>query len=256
MDLFEQQWQTYRSVIENDWMEHRGVTAACSSALQTWMAQHPERHGQARLLDLGCGDMAQMAPVFRALPLGAFVGVDLTEQVLPMAASALGDVPFTAEFHHRDVQRFVEAEGEPFDLVHASFVLHHLSDDEKARFLSTLRGRIRRDGAFLWIDVFCEPGESREDYLARYVSRIRSGWDTIAVDAREAVVTHITAYDFPADRSAIVDVAADSGWHWEWVWQGSHRAEAAALLTPTAPRSANCSTSVPRHNISAVSMFD
>ena len=32
MDLFEQQWQTYRSVIENDWMEHRGVTAACSSA--------------------------------------------------------------------------------------------------------------------------------------------------------------------------------------------------------------------------------
>ena len=51
MDLFEQRWQTYRSVIENDWMEHRGVTAACSSALQAWMAQHPERHRQARLLD-------------------------------------------------------------------------------------------------------------------------------------------------------------------------------------------------------------
>ncbi len=239
MDLFEQQWQTYRSVIENDWMEHRGVTAACASALQSWAARHPERHGQARLLDLGCGDMAQMAPVFRALPLGAFVGVDLTEQVLPMAASALGDVPFAADFHHSDAQSFVEAAEDPFDLVHASFVLHHLPEGEKAQFLSTLRGQIRPDGAFLWIDVFCEPGESREDYLARYVSRIRGSWDAIAADAREAVVTHITTYDFPADRSTIVDVAADSGWHWEWVWRGSHRAEAAALLTPIAPGSAN-----------------
>lgn len=238
MDLFEQQWQTYRSVIENDWMGHRGVTAACSSALKSWVAAHPARHGQARLLDLGCGDMAQMAPVFRSLPLGAFVGVDLTEQVLPMAASALGEVPFTTEFHHCDVQRFVEAQGASFDLVHASFVLHHLSDEEKAHFLSTLRKRIRPDGAFLWIDVFCEPGESRQDYLTRYVGRIRTEWAAIAVDAREAVVTHITTYDFPADRSAIIDVAADTGWHWEWVWQGNHRAEAAALLTPIAPRSA------------------
>lgn len=240
MDLFEQQWQTYRSVIENDWMEHRGVTATCASVLQAWVAQHPERHGLARLLDLGCGDMAQMAPVFRALPLGTFVGVDLTEQVLPMARAALGEVPFAADFHHSDVQRFVEAECETFDLVHASFVLHHLSDEEKAHFLSTLRERIQPDGAFLWIDVFCEPGESRPDYLARYVARIRGGWDAIAADAREAVVTHITTYDFPADRSAIIDVAAQMGWEWEWVWQGSHRAEAAALLTPIAPRSATC----------------
>lgn len=28
MDLFERQWQTYRSVVDHDWMEHRGITAA------------------------------------------------------------------------------------------------------------------------------------------------------------------------------------------------------------------------------------
>jgi len=233
MDLFEQQWQTYRSVIENDWMEHRGVTAACASALESWVAEHPDRQGRARLLDLGCGDMAQMAPVFRALPLGAFVGVDLTEQVLPMARAALGTVPFTTDFHNSDVQTFAEAEGEPFDLVHASFVLHHLTDEEKVRFLSALRRRIRPDGAFLWIDVFCEPGESRPDYLTRYVDRIRGSWDAIDVDAREAIVTHISTYDFPADRSAIVEAAGHTGWHWEWIWQGSHRAEAVGLLIPS-----------------------
>ncbi len=154
-----------------------------------------------------------------------------------MARAALGDVPFATEFHHSDVQRFVEAEDEPFDLVHASFVLHHLSDGDKAHFLSSLRKRIGPGGAFLWIDVFCESGESRPEYLDRYVARIRGGWDAIEADAREAVITHITTYDFPADRSAIVDVAAETGWDWKWVWQGSHRAEAAALLTPISPGS-------------------
>ena len=37
MDLFERQWQTYRSVVDHDWMEHRDMSAACSDALRTWM---------------------------------------------------------------------------------------------------------------------------------------------------------------------------------------------------------------------------
>ena len=245
----------HRSVIENDWMEHRGVTAACSSALQAWMAQHPERHRQARLLDLGCGDMAQMAPVFRALPLGAFVGVDLTEQVLPMAASALGDVPFTAEFHHRDVQRFVEAEGEPFDLVHASFVLHHLSDDEKARFLSTLRGRIRRDGAFLWIDVFCEPGESRRiTWRGTSAGFAAAGTPSPWMPAKPSSRTspHTTSRRIGRRSSTSRLIAAG-------IWSGcagSHRAEAAALLTRQRRVPPTTARVFPGTTFPRVSMFD
>lgn len=232
MNFFEQQWQTYRSVIDNDWMEHRHVTAACAAALESWMTEHPDRRGRARLLDLGCGDLAQMAPVLRELPLGAFVGVDIAEQVLPMARAALGSVSFATEFHHADVSAFVAANCEAFDLVQTSFVLHHLADDEKALFLSALRRRIRPDGVFLWADVFCASGESRLDYLARYTRRVRRDWDAIAIDAREAIVTHINAYDFPADRGSIALVAQRAGWHWQWLWQGSHEAEAVALLTP------------------------
>ena len=232
VDLFERQWQAYRSVVDNDWMEHRGVTDACAGALQGWLAEHPERRGEVRLLDLGCGDLAQMGPVFQALPLKTYVGVDLTEQVLPMARSALGPVHFDTQFHHAEIGEFVGEPGERFDLIHASFVVHHLDDDAKVRFLTALRRRVRDDGAFIWADVFCEPGESRADYLARYAVRIRDSWRAIDDDARAAIVTHVSTYDFPADRTAIAFAAEGAGWRWRWLWQGSHRAEAVALLVP------------------------
>lgn len=232
VDLFERQWQDYRAVVDNDWMEHDGLTVACAGALQEWVAAHPERSGHARLLDLGCGDLAQMGPAFAALPLKTYVGVDLTEQVLPMAREALGPVPFEAEFHHADITAFVRQPGEAFDLVHASLVVHHLDDDAKASFLSALRPRVRDDGAFVWADVFREPGESRADFVARYAARIRGSWDALSDDGREAILTHMSTYDFPADRKAIVDAAELAGWQWTWLWQGSHRAEAVALLRP------------------------
>lgn len=232
MNLFERQWQTYRSVVDHDWMEHRGITASCSQALGSWMAGHPNRDGKAALLDLGCGDLARMGPVFAALPLGSYLGVDLTEQVLPMAREALGTVGFTARFEHGDVTEFVRSSEDRFDLIHAALVLHHLPDDAKADFLVDLRARIQAGGCFLWADVFREPGESREDYARRYATRIRQGWDGIDHDARETLVTHMSTYDFPADRATIAETAERTGWRWQWLWQGSHRAEAVALLTP------------------------
>ena len=232
VDLFEHQWHTYRSVIDNDWMEHRGLTAACVAALESWMAEHPERQGAARLLDLGCGDLALMGQVFAELPLGSYVGVDLTEQVLPMASDSLASAPFTRLFVCADITDFVESSDEDFDLVHGCLVLHHLDEDEKVHFLKALRRRVRADGAFLWADVFRKPGESRPDYASRYAERIRRDWLAIGEDGRESIITHMRTYDHPADRTAIVEAAEQAGWRWEWLWQGSHQAEAVALLTP------------------------
>ena len=231
VDLFSQQWQAYRCVIDNDWMEHRGITTACAQELRSWVTEHPERNGRAELLDLGCGDLAQMAPVFSALPLGGYTGVDLTERVLPMARAALGAVPFPTRFRHGDVVEFVRAQTGGFDLVHAALVLHHLPDPDKAAFLAALRPMLRPGGVFLWADVFRDPGESPDAYTARYAERIRRDWRDIDHDAREAIVTHMSTFDHPADRDAIVTVAQDAGWRWRWVWQGRHRAEAVALLS-------------------------
>jgi 2-polyprenyl-3-methyl-5-hydroxy-6-metoxy-1,4-benzoquinol methylase len=231
MEFFERQWRTYRDVVDHDWMEHRGITTAATDALRSWMAAHPERQGKARLLDLGCGDLALMGPVFGGLQLGSYVGVDLTEQVLPLARTALGRSPFEISFQHADISTFIATQRD-IDLVHASLVLHHLDDDQKAAFLTGLREVVRPDGTFVWADVFRAPDESRDAYVARYAERIRRDWSAIDEADREAIVTHMSTFDFPADREAIVETAAKAGWDWQWLWQGHHQAEAVALLRP------------------------
>lgn len=231
MEFFERQWRTYREIVDHDWMEHRGITTAATEGMRSWLEQHPERRGQALLLDLGCGDLALMGPVFGGLELGSYVGVDLTEQVLPLARAALGRSPFDISFHHADVTTFIDTQHD-VDLVHASLVLHHLDDDAKAVFLADLRRVMHPEGAFVWADVFREPDETRAEYVSRYAGRIRRDWGAIGDDERESIVTHMSTFDFPADREAIVATAKHAGWDWEWLWQGHHRAEAVALLTP------------------------
>ena len=238
MDLFERQWSSYRAVLEHDLMEHRAVAAAVAAELKGWLAQRPPEAPPPALLDLGCGDLALLAPLLRALPLRHYTGLDLTPQVLPLAQQALGAVAYGCHWREGDLLRWSEgldgadpALDQP-DILHSAFAIHHLSNPQKQAFLEGARQRIRPGGVFLWVDVFRESGESREAYIARYVRRIRSGWPHLSPEQKEQVIDHLSQWDHPAERSSIEATAEAAGWHWRWAWQGSHGAEALALLTP------------------------
>ena len=237
MDLFNWQWATYRRVVDQDLMEHRALSAAVATAIDSWMesvVSDRSQREQPRLVDLGCGDLGQLAPLLRRLPLGSYLGIDLSAQVLPLAAAALGPVSYPCRWRELDLLSWAEEDKprQPLDILHSAFAIHHLSDGEKARFLQLCRRRIAPGGLFLWADVFREPGESRDAYGARYVERICSTWTDLSEEERERVITHLLSFDHPADRAAIQAAAAAAGWHWQWLWQGSHQAEALALLTP------------------------
>ena len=229
------------------------------------------------------------------------LGLDLTAAVLPLAARALGPVPYSTEWREGELLAWALAEGSPqattsyppgaatgidaaletrrlqtspaeqarsqpaasrpaasqpptpgqptaasadpgpeigpypdtpIDILHAAFAIHHLTDDQKATFLAAARRRISSDGLFVWVDVFREPGESREAYVQRYSQRIRGGWGALDAVQREHVIDHLASFDIPAEREAIEAIAEEAGWHWRWAWQGAHRAEAVAVLTP------------------------
>jgi SAM-dependent methyltransferase len=237
MDFFDRQWATYRAVVDHDLMQHRALTAALGEALEAWLAARPAGAAPPRMVDLGCGDLAVMAPLLRRLPLGSYLGVDLSAPVLPRAANALGPVPYPCRWREQDLLAWAEAEPgpEPVDLLHSAFAIHHLGDDDKARFLRLCRRHLAPDGLFLWADVFRPPGEERPAYVARYVGRIRSGWGVLTPEQQQPVIDHLSQFDFPPDREAIRRVAEACGWRWQWLWQGDHRAEALALLTPADP---------------------
>jgi SAM-dependent methyltransferase len=232
MDLFAQQWATYRAVVSADLMEHRAVAAATAAALEGWLAQRPEDAPAPELVDLGCGDLALLAPLLQRLPLGRYTGLDLTTAVLPLAQAALGPVPYPTTWQQGDLLAWIQADGPPVDLVHSAFALHHLNDTEKATFLEAARRRLAPDGLLLWADVFRQPGEALAAYRQRYSARIRQSWTGLSQQQQGQVIDHLSSFDIPAERGAIEAVAAAAGWRWQWVWQGQHRAEALAVLTP------------------------
>jgi SAM-dependent methyltransferase len=240
MDFFERQWGSYRAVVEHNLMEHRAVASATAKAIDAWLATRPADAHAPRLVDLGCGDLALLAPLLQRLPLGAYTGLDQAAVVLPMAQQALGGVPFTTHWLEGDLLAWAQGDldgdtagnGAPptTDILHSAFAIHHLDDDAKLTFLQAARRRMSPDGLFLWVDVFREPGESREAYVARYTQRIQQGWPQLTAEQQEHVVSHLSHCDIPADRAAIAAAAETAGWRWTWAWQGAHKAEAMAVL--------------------------
>lgn len=236
MDFFERQWSSYRAIVEHDLMEHRAVADATASAIDGWLVARPAAAAAPRMVDLGCGDLALLAPLLQRLPLGRYSGLDLAAVVLPLAQQALGAVPYPTQWLEGDLLAWAQGALDPSqpatDILHSAFAIHHLDDDAKAAFLQAARRRISPGGLFIWVDVFREPGESRDAYIARYTSRIHNGWPQLSAEQKEHVINHLGSFDIPADREAIAAAAAEAGWQWHWAWQGAHQAEAMAVLTP------------------------
>jgi len=242
MDFFERQWSSYRAIVEHDLMEHLAVAAATANAIDSWLQKRRPNAPAPRMVDLGCGDLAQLAPLLRRLPLGHYTGLDLAAVVLPMAQAALGPVSYPTAWLEGDLQAWAEGRLAPSahpdaaqpntDLLHSAFAIHHLDDPSKASFLKAARQRINTGGLFIWVDVFREPDESREAYVTRYQRRINASWPQLSAEQKNHVISHLSSFDIPADREAIAAAAAEAGWQWRWGWQGAYQAEAMAVLTP------------------------
>lgn len=254
MDLFERQWSSYRAVVSHNLMEHRELAAATAAALEGWLARRPAGAPPARMMDLGCGDLALLPPLLQRLPLASYCGLDQAPVVLPLAERALGPVPYPTQWLEGDLLAWAQGAlhavpvpgtpsepaaaahpgppGATVEILHSAFAIHHLSDDQKATFLAAARRRISADGVFVWADVFRKAGESRQSYVERYIARIRSGWLALEANQQQQVIDHLSHFDIPAEHGAIEAAAAAAGWHWRWAWQGTHQAEAMAVLTP------------------------
>lgn len=260
MDLFERQWASYRAIVNHNLMEHREVAAATASALEGWLLQRPVEAPPPRMVDLGCGDLALLAPLLRRLPLASYTGLDLAPPVLALAQQALGPVPYPTRWLEGDLLAWALTEAEPaanrpglphtggdpepgevaeagagaasVDILHSAYAIHHLSDGQKATFLAAARQRLSPGGIFVWGDVFRQPGEHREAHAQRYIQRVETSWHPLTPEQRRHVIDHLSRFDIPADRAAIQATAEAAGWRWRWAWNGSHRSEAVAVLTP------------------------
>jgi methylase of polypeptide subunit release factors len=97
---FQEQWETYRKLVESGYLAHREVGAILRKTVND-VFKSP-----FSFLDIACGDASLMKAVLPGTQVRHYHGIDLSQPALEFAAANLAGLPFEVDLDHRD---FVEA---------------------------------------------------------------------------------------------------------------------------------------------------
>jgi ubiquinone/menaquinone biosynthesis C-methylase UbiE len=192
--IFEE-WRVYEKLLIHDYMDHRTFFGR----LQNVVSHRFQR--PIRILDLGCGDLTPMLPLLQSVPLCRYVGIDESDGALAIANQRLHEFELPGELVHGDILSTLQTLKEDFDLVVASFSLHHLADPaDKLRTLQAISQHLAEDGMFALIDVFCSEQESRSDYVERWIAHADKRYEQLQPEEKQLLFDHVRARDYPASQ--------------------------------------------------------
>ena len=203
--LFEE-WQVYEKLLIHDYMDHR----AFFTRLQTEIARRFEY--PVAILDLGCGDLSPILPMLANVSLREYVGIDESDTALALASRRLAKLPVSGRLVKGDLlSSMAEIEG-TFDIILASFSLHHLADPvDKRRTLEAGRQRLTAEGIFALIDVFSAEVESREQYHERWIKHVKNYYVELQAEEKELLFNHVLARDFPVSQTTYQALGRQAG---------------------------------------------
>ena len=148
---FQQQWSTYRKLVDSDCLAHREVGAMLRQTLNDVFTS------PFCFLDIACGDASMMKTALRGTQVRHYHGIDLSQAALELAAANLAELPFAVDLDHRDFVDAMMRRPEHADTAWCSLSIHHLSADDKLHLMKAIRGATGARGIFL----FYEPTRSR-----------------------------------------------------------------------------------------------
>ena len=203
--LFEE-WQVYEKLVTHDYMDHR----AFFNRLQTEIVERFER--PVAILDLGCGDLTPILPMLANVSLRQYVGIDESDAALALASRHLQALRAPGRLIKGDLLALLaEMEG-VFDIILASFSLHHFVDPEdKRRTLEAARQHLAPGGFIALIDVFSAVVESRDQYLERWISHAENRYVALQPEEKELLFNHVRARDFPVSQATFRALGRQAG---------------------------------------------
>ena len=207
-ELFDE-WSLYSRILANDYMRHAAVSAVVQNAL----AGRPQ---PVRVLDLGCGDGWMGRACFKGSRVSFYLGIDTSADALDRlerrAEIGLAHGEARVQLRCEDIRTaMIGLPDHEFDVVLASYCLHHFSQQEKQNILREIRRVLDPGGVFLWIDVVRYPGQSLEQHHSAFEFDIREQWKALNPKEIEETVGHIRTSDFPEEEPWMVTTAARCG---------------------------------------------
>ena len=204
--IFTTNWKVYQEVISHDYMHHLAFGNEISNTFQTIKKQ-----AGLSVLDIGCGDANQICNKLQQLDLASYTGYDLSEPALELAKKNLSNINANIQLLKGDMQELLRNEKSMFDVIHSSFAIHHLQDDEKQNLFKECYKRLNKNGILLYTDVFRPDGQNRETYLAAYTRNMKANWPMLNEEERQLICDHINNYDFPANINDCNGWLTDTG---------------------------------------------
>lgn len=193
IDIFKQNWETYRKLIFHNYMFHRQRNEETDQIFQRWT-----RPGKINILDLGCGDAYWVKSLTFRERIKSYTGIDLSPAALEYASQNLAALNLEADFHTGRMEEMIHQVRAGFQWIYSAYAIHHLRDAIKQELFKVLYNLLEDGGVFILIDVFRKPGQSREDYLADYSSNMERRWTALNPHDLSLISSHVLQFDFPS----------------------------------------------------------
>jgi SAM-dependent methyltransferase len=193
--FFNNRGDVYEKVLTNNYMKHREIYAILHKFLVSYF-QEP-----FKMLDLGCGDATFIAQSLSNTNINFYHGIDLAEASLKIASNNMAFIPGEKIFSHGDIVTLVseleQNQRDRFDVILASFALHHLTTEQKDCITGQISQLLKVNGVFILIDIIRREQENREAYIKRYLNNVYQDWKLLSDQEIAMVETHISTSDFP-----------------------------------------------------------
>jgi ubiquinone/menaquinone biosynthesis C-methylase UbiE len=206
LDLFKQNWLTYKTIIDENYMFHREVIQATRQCLSSYFGNDP-----IAVLDLGCGDASNVAKTLEGFNVGFFCGYDLSAMALQLAENNIAELTENYQLNCQDMLQGAAEKDNEFDLILSSYSMHHFKTDDKAALFSSVYGALKKGGIFVLVDTIRGTDELLDDYYDHYLGHVRQNWVALSQNEIERVCDHVRCSDFPENAQTLQQIAQAAG---------------------------------------------
>lgn len=203
---FNDNWADYQEAVTGNTLYHREMSATLRAFIK-------EKFGSTPIVfvDAGCGDCSTVVPVLSEIVLTQFIGIDGAPDVLRLAEENCGPLNCNKSFICASMLDAISDLPSAADIIYTSYAAHHLTYEEKIRFIQACQDKLNTNGCLIMVDGILNDNQTRDEWLDELESRMRKT-TTASEEEIKLRMEHPRADDFPESLRTFKDIAQTQGW--------------------------------------------
>jgi SAM-dependent methyltransferase len=202
--IFQQEWQTYRTLVDENYLFHREAYACLRQIL---LDEFPQPF---RFLDIACGDATASVTALTGTHIAHYHGIDLSQAALDLASRSLAVLECPVTLARADFVAALQEQHEPVDVVWIGLSLHHLRSPGKLEVMRAIRKILGEGGLLLIYEDTSPDGEDRDRWLHRWDNQ-KPMWTAYSSEDWDTITAHVHAADYPETSSRWVSLGHEAG---------------------------------------------